>query len=116
MTSESCAKCTIDYVPLGVLTHLNLAFACISPTLYDIVTMPMTSDSIFSQITNLEQKAPGLKIWISLGGWTYSDNGTDTQAVWGNLARSKQNRDRFATNLIRFMRAWGFDGVDLDWE
>jgi hypothetical protein len=81
LTTRSCSKRTIDDIPLDSLTHLNVAFAYITPGTYDIAPMPRTSENIFSQITNLKRKAPGLKIWISLGGWTYSDNGTDTQAV-----------------------------------
>ncbi|RYN58904.1 hypothetical protein AA0114_g1804 [Alternaria tenuissima] len=116
LTTRSCSKRTIDDVPVGSLTHLNLAFAYIEPETFEIVPMPRTPDDVFSQITNLKQKAPGLKIWISLGGWTYSDNGTDTQAVWGDLARTGANRYKFAANLHKFMKTWGFDGVDLDWE
>jgi chitinase len=113
LTTRSCAKRTIDDVPVGSLTHLNLAFAYIEPETFEIVPMPRTSDDIFSQMTNLKQKAPGLKVWISLGGWTYSDNGTDTQAVWGDLSRTSANRYKFAANLHKFMKTWGFDGVDL---
>lgn len=69
-----------------------------------------------SQITNLKQKATGLKIWIPIGGWIFSDNDTDTQAVWGDLASTPAKRSQFANNLIKFMREWGFDGADLDWE
>ncbi|KAJ6287495.1 hypothetical protein J3E71DRAFT_358329 [Bipolaris maydis] len=116
LTTRSCSKRTIDDVPVGSLTHLNLAFAYIEPGTFEIVPMPRTSDKVFSQITNLKQKAPGLKIWISLGGWTYSDNDTDTQAVWGDLSRTNANRYKFAANLHKFMKTWGFDGVDLDWE
>lgn len=113
LTTRSCSKRTIDDVPVGSLTHLNLAFAYIEPGTFEIVPMPRTSDKVFSQITNLKQKAPGLKIWISLGGWTYSDNDTDTQAVWGDLSRTNANRYKFAANLHKFMKTWGFDGVDL---
>ena len=75
---------------------------------------PMT-EKTFSQITNLKQKAPGLKIWISLGGWTFNDNGTDTQSVWGDIALSPTNRAIFTGNQYRFMMTWSFDGVDIDW-
>jgi chitinase len=77
--------------------------------------MAKVSDLTFSQITNLKQKAPGLKIWISLGGWTFSDNDTETQSVWGDIARDPSNRTKFTINLYKFMKTWGFDGADLDW-
>ncbi|KAF5852879.1 hypothetical protein GGP41_008338 [Bipolaris sorokiniana] len=78
--------------------------------------MPKTSAKIFSEITAVKQKAPGLKIWISLGGWTFSDNDTDTQSVWGDIARTQANRNKFTVNLYKFMKTYGFDGVDIDWE
>lgn len=40
---------------------------------FKIVTMPGTEEEVFHQVMALKQEAPGLKIWISLGGWTYSD-------------------------------------------
>ncbi|ORY04392.1 hypothetical protein BCR34DRAFT_572769 [Clohesyomyces aquaticus] len=116
LTRRGCAGRTIDDIPVDSLSHLNLAFAYIQPKTFEIVPMDKMSDKTFSQITNLKQKAPGLKIWISLGGWTFSDNGTDTQPVWGDIASSVTNRAKFIGNLYRFMETWGFDGVDIDWE
>jgi chitinase len=78
--------------------------------------MPGVGESEWSQITNLKQRAPGIKVWISLGGWTFSDNNTDTQSVWGDLASTPSSRSTFTSNLYNFMKQWGFDGVDLDWE
>jgi len=78
--------------------------------------MPQFGETTISQITNLKQRAPGLKIWISIGGWTFSDNGTKTQPVWGDLASTQVKRTQFTNNLYKFMKHWGFDGVDLDWE
>ena len=95
----SCAS-SLNYVPL---------------TNTQIVPMDPMTEKTFSQITNLKQKAPGLKIWISLGGWTFNDNGTDTQSVWGDIALSPTNRAIFTGNQYRFMMTWSFDGVDIDW-
>ncbi|KAI1211222.1 family 18 glycosyl hydrolase [Annulohypoxylon truncatum] len=78
--------------------------------------MDGTDDDIFEQIMALKENAPGLKIFLSLGGWTFSDNGTDTQPVWGDIASTSANRQKFIMNLVNFMTQFGFDGVDLDWE
>ena len=116
LTTRSCASRTIDDVPVGGLTHLNLAFGYIQPGTFEIYPIPRVGEQQLSEIANLKQKAPGLRIWISLGGWTFSDNGTDTQAVWADIAGSASNRGQFIRNLVTFMKEWGFDGVDLDWE
>jgi chitinase len=116
-TRTTCAKRSLDGIPITAISHLNLAFAYITPGDYQIVAMPDgMSDQTFGEITNLKQRAPGLKIWISLGGWTFSDNGTSTQPVFGDIASTDAKRQKFVDNLYKFMKTWGFDGVDLDWE
>jgi chitinase len=79
----------------------------------------MTSEDLFQQATAIKSMKSGLdtslEVWISIGGWTFSNNNTDTQAVFGDIARSADNRQTFADNLVRFMTRYGFDGVDLDW-
>ncbi|KAK8036498.1 hypothetical protein PG991_001635 [Apiospora marii] len=97
------------------ITHLNVAFGYIQPSTFQ-VSPDLSSEEILLEIMDLKQDAPGLKIYISLGGWTYSDNDTDTQPVWGDLASSSQKRQQFIGNLANFMVHYGFDGVDLDWE
>ncbi len=78
--------------------------------------MPTVDLGTITQIMNLKQSAPGLRIYISLGGWDYTDNNTATQPVWGDLSSSTIKRTTFVNNLAKFMRYSGFDGVDLDWE
>lgn len=78
--------------------------------------MPGVDEDVMTQIMNLKANAPGLRIYISLGGWDYSDNDTTTQAVFGDLASTAQKRASFIGVLDKFMRTWGLDGVDIDWE
>jgi chitinase len=74
-----------------------------------------TPASTFQDAVSLKDLKPDLKVFVSIGGWTFSDNDTATQPVFGNIARSESNRQKFADNLLRFMNGYGFDGVDLDW-
>jgi chitinase len=75
-----------------------------------------TPGSLFDDTTMLKQIKPDLEVWVSIGGWTFSDNNTATQPVFGDIARDPSKRQKFADNLVHFMSAHGFDGVDLDWE
>lgn len=106
------------FMPIDSLTHINVAFGYIKPTadFYVITPIDGVDLSIFQEITNLKQQAPGLKIWLSLGGWTFSDPDQATQPVWSNVASSPANIETFVNVLVAFMKQWGFDGVDLDWE
>ncbi|KAG6223439.1 hypothetical protein E4U26_004547 [Claviceps purpurea] len=56
-----------------------------------------------------------LEIFVSIGGWTFSDNDTYTQPVFGNIARSSENRQLVTDEVASFLTYYGFDGVELDW-
>ncbi|KAI2463541.1 family 18 glycosyl hydrolase [Annulohypoxylon bovei var. microspora] len=112
----ACPSRDPSWIKTDSITHLYVAFAYIRPSTYDIVPIDGTGTDIITEIMALKESAPGLKIFLSLGGWTYSDNGTDTQPVWGDLASSSAKRQKFILSLVNFMTQFGFDGVDLDWE
>lgn len=42
-----------------------------------------TPASLFQDTANLKSIKQDLKIFVSVGGWTFSDNGTDTQPLYG---------------------------------
>ncbi|KAH9224819.1 glycoside hydrolase superfamily [Leptodontidium sp. 2 PMI_412] len=69
-----------------------------------------------ARINPTAQNRPWAEDWIALGGWTFSDNETDTQPVWGDLSSTPAKRKIFIGQLMKFMDFWGLDGVDLDWE
>jgi chitinase len=101
---------------VGALTQLKFAFAFITLETYEVI--PMDSDtptSLFTETTDLKQINPALKVFISSGGWTFSDNDTITQPLFGEISRTAANRQKFADNLVKFMDAHSFDGVDINW-
>ncbi|KAI7114375.1 hypothetical protein KC352_g34682 [Hortaea werneckii] len=112
-----CHKVKPTDLPLDALTHVTYAFAYIDPDSYEVVTMDTsTPGSLFDDTTILKQIKPDLEVWVSIGGWTFSDDNTATQPVFGDIAESSSKRQQFANNLVHFMSQHGFDGVDLDWE
>lgn len=79
----------------------------------------LTPAALFTQtadVRTFKSGLSGLQVFVSLGGWTFSDNGTDTQPTFGKIASTESNRQKFANNLVDFMKKYGFDGVDIDWE
>ena len=68
-----------------------------------------------ADVRSLKSGNSQLEVFVSIGGWTFSDNDTATQPVLGEIASSESNRQKFADNLVSFMQNYGFDGVDVDW-
>ncbi|KAK6207386.1 hypothetical protein LQW54_007215 [Pestalotiopsis sp. IQ-011] len=75
-----------------------------------------TPKELFTEVTSLKEVNPALKIFASLGGWTFSDNDTVTQPLLGEIASDTSKRTRFANNIVSFLTEYGFDGIDIDWE
>lgn len=119
--SRECHKVQPWNIPIGGVTHVNFAFAYIDPNSTKITTMDSgTPESLFQEITAIKSMKSGLagspvEVWVAIGGWTFSNNNTDTQPVFGDIARSEKKRQDFADSLVTFMVHYGFDGVDLDW-
>lgn len=77
--------------------------------------MDGVTETVLQDFTSVKKKNSGLKTIVSIGGWTFSDNGTATQPLFGEICASAANRATFITNLLDFMRQYAFDGVDFDW-
>ncbi|KAK0647937.1 Killer toxin subunits alpha/beta [Lasiodiplodia hormozganensis] len=113
---RSCQGMDFKDIPVESLTHLNFAFGYITPDSFEIAPMEGVDAKLFSDFTALKKRNSGLKATISLGGWSFNDNDTSTQPVFSDLVSSSSNRQKFINNLFSFMRHYGFDGVDFDWE
>lgn len=92
------------------------AFAYILPDTFEIGPMPGVDASTFADFTALKERNGNLVLGISLGGWTFNDNGTDTQGVFSIMTSTADNRQKFIRNLLSFMKHYGFTAVDFDWE
>jgi chitinase len=124
---------TVSRIPAGQLTHINYAFAAISPLgkcalgdpVADTQRFYSKRDSVdqtpdvkdgphgnFNQLLKLKKKYPDLKILISVGGW----NGS---GMFSEIAQDPTSRQKFVQSCLElYLDKWGeiFDGIDLDWE
>ncbi|KAH7384645.1 hypothetical protein BKA66DRAFT_608810 [Pyrenochaeta sp. MPI-SDFR-AT-0127] len=80
--------------------------------------MDSNAGRLYNRFTELKATKPSLKTWISVGGWSFNDetNTPNTRMAFSDMASTATNRARFINSLVRFMSAYGFDGMDLDWE
>lgn len=98
-------------MPLNELTHLNYAFAFITTDTYELTTMDsLTSESLWKLTTDTKRYNPDLKVYVAVGGWTFSDNDTATQPLFSEISRTEANRQKFADNCLKFLNQYSFDG------
>ncbi|PYI16224.1 glycoside hydrolase [Aspergillus violaceofuscus CBS 115571] len=115
---RTCDKRLPSDLDLTALTHINFAFIYFDPSTFQIVPMNSGDEALYPQFTGLKKTKPGLKTWVSLGGWSFNDatNTPNTQTAFSDMAASAVNRRTFIASVISFMQIWGFDGLDIDWE
>lgn len=69
-----------------------------------------TPPSHYSQNSLIGQAhAHNVKVLISIGGWTLSNN-------FPSIAADAVKRNTFAQSCVGLLQTYGFDGIDLDWE
>ena len=101
------ARTDIAAIGAKKLTHINYAFAKVSPE-GEIVFDDPDAAAHLAQLQALKAKNPHLKILVSVGGWG-ADNFSDA-------ALTEESRAKFAQSALAMIRRYALDGIDLDWE
>ena len=76
---------------------------------------PVSTDT-FTESAALKRLNPSVKVIMALGGWSFNNNDTIWQPVFGDLASTKEKRTKFIGKVEDFLTTYGFDGIDIDWE
>ncbi|MGF1704205.1 glycosyl hydrolase family 18 protein, partial [Photobacterium makurazakiensis] len=64
---------------------------------------------LIGQMLELKKQNPEMKLALSVGGWTLSE-------PFHRMAATPETRQVFVDSIVKFIKKWGFDGVDIDWE
>ncbi|KAB8251022.1 hypothetical protein BDV35DRAFT_399858 [Aspergillus flavus] len=114
---SKCDTMSPEEIPIEQLDQLTLAFVYIDPKDYHIIAMDEgpTAPDLFARVANLKTRNPNAKIWVSIGGWAFNDDGP-YRSVFTKVAGDSKATQILAHNLMEFMDKYGFDGVDIDWE
>ncbi len=89
----------------SLVTHINYAFGHVNDSFNGV---RINNEERFKQIVALKEKAPHLKVLLSIGGWG--------SGRFSEMAGDEQNRLSFAKDCQRVVQEFGLDGIDLDWE
>ncbi|RUP50125.1 glycoside hydrolase [Jimgerdemannia flammicorona] len=129
-----------ELVPAHMYTHLNFAFSNITDDFQMGVTNPGTDEAMYARMNALKKINTQLKTavvvgkclgraflnsaarlvsqlltilasWYCIaGGWSMN------MSYYSLLVSSAQNRATFIASSLKFVRQYGFDGIDFDWE
>ncbi|KAL2802725.1 glycoside hydrolase superfamily [Aspergillus granulosus] len=110
-----CNKFWPERIPLGVYTHIIIAFAHINPETFEIQPAAKADIDLYKRIAFFKTLDPSLKLYIGVGGWAFNNPGP-TATTFSDLAASEANQRAFFKSLIKFLSTYNLDGIDIDWE
>ncbi|KAJ4245209.1 hypothetical protein NW762_014079 [Fusarium torreyae] len=115
--SRSCNSMVPSSFPQGIYTHIYFAFGSIDPKTFQVVPSNKQDEKLYRQLRALKTRDIGQELWLSIGGWTFSDDGSPTATTFSDLVNADETYQMvFFASLTLFMQTWGFTGIDIDWE
>lgn len=100
----------LQSVDFGVVTHVCYAFAI--PTAEGGLRDLENPETAKTLIRSAHQN--GAKVLLSVGGWSYND--TPLEGVFLAATSTGSGTEKLARSILDMCEAYGFDGVDMDWE
>lgn len=135
INSESHKNFSIADLQWDVLTHVQYAFGVVNKETYELEAGDIENDTLnkfedrkfvhdgveikmddslgyygqFNLMHTLKKMHPNVTVLISTGGWGASEG------LWYATQNEAAMR-KFSASAIKFIRKYGFDGIDIDFE
>ncbi|ALC44312.1 Cht9 [Drosophila busckii] len=107
-------KFTYTNVDASLCTHLSYCFFGIDDTgEFKSLDNWLDLDSglgFIKKTIALKQQHPNLKVMAVVGGWN------EGSVKYSSMAADPGKRSKFISSSLAFIKQYGFDGLDLDWE
>ncbi|KAI8319770.1 endochitinase [Martensiomyces pterosporus] len=94
-----------EKVDFSKYTHVAIAFAV--PDENATISLDNSDSTLKEWIPKLSES--NTKVLVSLGGWTGSK-------YFSPLMKDKDKRGKMIVQMVQWMKDYGFDGWDIDWE
>ncbi|XP_048237743.1 chitinase-3-like protein 2 isoform X2 [Haliotis rufescens] len=110
------AHFNLEDIDARLCSHLIYAFAKINTESLDLLPTRLDDGGENGAVgryilfNNLKKDHPGLVTLLSVGGSLQANTG------FVKVVETMESRRKFANNCVAFLRLWGFDGLDVDWE
>lgn len=106
--NRECLNMDVSQIDFSY-SHVHFAFAMLTDN-FEVFFEDNYVKYQFEQFKKLK----GPKRILSFGGWTFSAE-RPYYTIFRNGVKTA-NRDKFASNIAKFINNAGIDGVDIDWE
>ena len=123
----------VNDIPWDKITHINYAFAAVDEQSHlikvDDAATKLTWEGVpggemdpefaykghLNLLSKYKKQYPDVKTLISVGGWA-DTRGFYTATTKGDCSVNTAGINAFADSAVGFIRQYGFDGVDVDYE
>ncbi|CAN0169793.1 unnamed protein product [Lampetra fluviatilis] len=90
-------------------SHVLFAFGVMDDA-FSVQPAQDNDPTAYRLLTALRERNPELKVLLSVGGYVF---GVERFSA---MASRRDHRQAFIASAVDFLRTYGFDGLDLDWE